>query len=1165
MLLTVNGKAFLWPCLSTTKLWLSMKLTLILSVFFCLNVCGTGYAQRITLEEKNASLQSVFKKIERQSNYLILYRDEWLADAKKVTVHLVNSTIEEAMSACLNNQQLEYAVVGNSIVIKRKAVTSSKNQPANDIVARPIKGLVLNENGEPLSGATVTVKGTKLMTVVNDNGEFSFADVPENAVLVISNVGFVTREIAISGKDNIKINLQQAQRQMQEVVVTALGIRREERSLGYSAQKVEGEEVTRAPTSNWVNALTGKVPGLQLNKVGGPAGSSDIVLRGDNVLDLGGSTALIVIDGVPVSTQQAGTGYGALVAADNPIDFGSSLSDLNPEDIESVSVLKGPAAAALYGSRASNGAIIITTKSGKKTPGTGLYFNSTITHSTINRYPDYQFEYGAGSNGATYYSYGNTADGTSTKNSTAGYGPRYEGQSYFQYNSPFDASVDPNPLTSPRLERVPWRPYKNYVSGFFRPGMNIANTIGITGAGYRAAITYTKNTWIVPNTGFDRINIALSGSQKVSPKITLNSKINYARKFSDNLPTQGYNNQTIMYYMAQTASSFDINWFKQRWENTTSGIAEIVPVSNGYLDNPYVIAYEMLNGADRHNVIGNVNAVVQFTDKLSLMLRTGLDLSYEFRSQQRPINTNKFKEGMYRQQNVFRLENNSDFLLKYENKLPFGLNYTVSVGGNQRFNDYKWDDAWATKLSLPGVYNLSNSKDPIQTTSDRYQFMVNSLYGFVNLGYKDKVYLELTGRNDWSSTLPKQNASFFYPSVNTSVLLDKVFELPTAISFAKLRASYASTGVDAKDPYGFQVNYSRTQFPGSLQMPTRLPNVNLKPQFTNAIELGLDLRFLKNRAGIDLAIYRNITRNQILSLPVDGATGFSTALTNVGKVQNKGIEVQLRGTPVQKRNFKWDVLVNWSANRNKVIDVSSALGAEGKLVLYNVGFANINIVAEEGKPLGQLYGLGFKRSPEGKVVFNSSGIPVMNNELQNWGSINPDWQGGIQNNITWKNFNFSVLFDVRRGGKMMSYSHAILAATGKLKNSLPGREGGVTGDGVQVDANGHSVPNTVKAPAATYYNAYYLYSNMETNVFSTSFVKFREASIGYHFPKSWFKKSFVQELSLAASGRDLFVWTDFPSFDPETATLNSSQIMPGIEIGQFPSTRSITFTLNAKF
>ncbi len=727
-------------------------------------------------------------------------------------------------------------------------------------------------------------------------------------------------------------------------------------------------------------------------------------------------------------------------------------------------------------------------------------------------------------------------------------------------------------MTSPRTQRVPWVPYKDNISGFFGTGVNINNTIGLTGAGYRASLTYTKNNWIAPNTGFERINLSLGGEQKISPKISLSSRMNYSRKFTDNLPGQGYNNQSIMYFMAQTSPSFDINWYKQhRFVPGKEGIEEWAPVSNGYLENPYTMVYDMVNPSDKHNVIGNINAQIQFTDRLSLMLRTGLDLSYEFRSQERPVGTYKYKEGMYRQQNVYRLENNSDFLLKYDNKLPFGLDYTVSVGGNQRFNDYKYNDAFASKLAVPNAYNLSNSKDPIQNQSDRFRTLVNSVYGFINLNYKDKVYTEVTGRNDWSSKLPANNASFFYPSVNTSVLLHNIFSLPNVISFAKVRGSWASTGGDAggnTDPYSFLPAYSRTAFAGSLSLASGLSNPDLKPQLTEAIETGLDLRFFGNRLGIDVAAYKSFTRNQILGLPITASSGYSRAVTNIGKVQNMGLEAQLQGKIIQKANgLNWSATVNWSKNQSKVLDLTSSLNSSGQVVLYNVSWANMSILAVEGQPLGTLYGLGFKRSPDGQIIYTAAGMPVVDNTaVRPWGNINPNWTGGIQNNLSWRNLSFSFQFDVRNGGKMMSYTHAILSATGKLTNSLPGREGGVTGAGVQQLANGTYVPNTAKAPAAGYYNTYYLYTNMEANVFSTSFVKFREANLNYIIPRSLLRKTFIEELSVGVSGRDLFVWTKFPLFDPETATMGSgANVMPGMEIGQFPSTRSFTMNLNLKF
>lgn len=1112
----------------------------------------------VTLKAEAILLTTVLQQLQQQTHYIFSYDQPQLSAIRLKQVNWRNTPLGTVLEQLKAQTGVDYTVLGKNIAVAlvRASSSSGKEQPGK------LTGKITDAaNGEILIGSGIRV-GSK-GAASNEQGIYTL-ELPEGTYIAeASFIGYKNNRIApvtikAGTTTRLDIALQRQEGKLQEVVVTALGIKKDEKSLGYAIQKVDGDEVSSAPTNNWINALSGKVAGLTLNKVGGPLGSSDVVLRGDNVLALGGSTALIVVDGVPISTAQSGTGNGPLVDADSPVDFGSSLSDLNPEEIESITVLKGPGATALYGSRASNGAIVITTKSNNKTKGWGVYANTVQEISQVNRWPDYQYEYGAGGGGARYYSYGNTVDGNSLQTATAAWGARFAGQSYFQYNSPID------PVTGQRTERVPWVPYENAYKGIFRNGFTSTNTIGVAGPNMRAGITYLKNNWITPNSGFSRVSAWLSGNQKISNKVTISGKLNYNRKFSDNLPAQGYNNQTIMYYVNQTAPNNNVEWNKPMWLPNQEQVAQQSPFWPG-MDNPYLISYEMLNGTDKHDVIGNINAVVQLTPRLSLSLRSGMDLNYEFRTQQRPMSTYKFKQGMYRQQSVFRIENNSDFLLKYDNKLPGGIKYTASFGGNQRFNDYKYTDNRADNLVIPGVYNLGNSRDPVVTIPDRASFLVNSLYGFLNLNFREKVFLELTGRNDWSSTLPKQNQSFFYPSINASVLLDKLVKLPQFVSQAKFRASYASTGVDARTAYTFLENYSSTSFPGSLTSPGTLPNKNLKPQLTNAIEAGGDFRFLNSRLGIDWSVYRNVTNNQILSLPIDGASGYSNAMVNIGKVQNKGVEIMLTGIPYYNLDFRWNVTLNWAANRSKALELTTSPGSEGMLILYNVSWASIQVVAQEGKSFPQLYGLGLKRTPDGQVIYDNSGLPLLTDTLQNRGSISPDWQGGIKNELSYKGLRFSFLVDIRQGGKMMSYSHAIMAANGKLRETLPGRETGIVGPGVVQKADGTYVPNTTNVSAATYYSRYFNYTNMEANVFSTSFVKLREVTLNYDLPKKWLKGTFIKQLAVGVYGRDLFNWTKFPMYDPETATMNGSQIMAGIEIGQFPSTRAIGANLKLDF
>ncbi|MFN3666417.1 MAG: SusC/RagA family TonB-linked outer membrane protein, partial [Sediminibacterium sp.] len=677
--------------------------------------------------------------------------------------------------------------------------------------AQTIKGFVKDTASNPLAGASVQLKGADIKTATQTDGSFTLnlqGKSLSNSILVISYTGYQDKEITVKNTKELMIFLEEKKEVLQEVVVTALGIRREEKSLGYAAQTVKENAVKDAKTNNWVNTLSGKVAGLNIQGTGsGPMGSSRVTLRGENSLNLDNNQALIIIDGVPVNSRITGTGYSAHLSSDGPVDFGSGLSDINPDDIDKITVLKGPGATALYGSRAAGGAIIITTKTGQRSDkGIGVTFNSNISIDQVNRWPDYQFEYGEGRTNL-YYSYLDSPDGPNTSTGVAAgraWGPRFNGQQYFQYNP---AAPDGRPTV-----RTPWVAHKDYISGYFKTGLTISNSISMEGGNdkgsARLSVTHLKNEWILPNTGFERINAALSVSQKVSDRLKINGKVNYTNKHSDNLPTAGYNNQTIMYFLIiGTAPNIRPEWFKPYWEPGLVGVKQRNPFNPGP-DNPYLDLYEMLNKMNKHGVIGNISATYTINKKLELMLRTGTDLSFEFRSQQRPYSMTKYPRGMYREQNVFNYEMNSDFLLTYKDKFGDNINYTISGGANAMRQTYDFSGAYADQLSQPGIYQVSNSLDPAVVDAVKTKKAINSVYGSAQFSYKDQIFVDLTGRNDWSSTLPFKNNSFFYPSVSTSFLLSDMFTLPELISFAKFRASWAQVGNDTR-PYQTDKYYDR--------------------------------------------------------------------------------------------------------------------------------------------------------------------------------------------------------------------------------------------------------------------------------------------------------------------------------------------------------------------
>ncbi|WP_316816319.1 SusC/RagA family TonB-linked outer membrane protein [Pedobacter nyackensis] len=1023
-----------------------------------------------------------------------------------------------------------------------------------------VKGTVKDAtDGLPLPGVTITDQEKKVLGVTDGNGVFNLK-VAKGTEVSFNMLGYATVKNLISAnQDNLSISLSSSSKELNEVVVTALGIKREEKALGYSVGKVTNEDLTNAMSNNWTNALTGKVAGLNLVKSGGgPAGTNKIVLRGENSLG-GSSEALIVIDGVITSAssgRSTGTGSGAYLSAESPADFGNGLADINPDDIESVSVLKGPAATALYGYRGGNGAVIITTKSGMKRKGVGITLNSNTSFETINRWPDYQYEYGQGDAGQDlYYSYLATADGASTRSTSSAWGPKFDGQSYFQY--------DPVTRTT-SATRLPWVAYPNNRKDFFNTANTFINSLSLDGGNdkntARLSVTNLKNKWIVPNTGYNRNTVSLSLNSKFNDKLQIASKVNYNNKFSDNLPSTGYNNQTIMYFLRGMTPNMNIDWFKDYWVPGEEGLTQTRPFSS-LLDNPYLIANEMLNKSNRNQVTGNVSATYNFLKNLSLMVRTAVDLSYESRSQQRPFSTNRYATGMYRTQNIFSQEVNSDFLLKYDNKIGSKLEYSITGGGSRMMNRYKKDELRADQLLYPNIFTFANSKNQVVALPYTAEYAVNSLYALGTLSYDNFLYMDVTARNDWGSTLATptstDNVSFFYPSVSLSAILSEKIKLPEFISFLKLRASIADVGSGGITPYYTDYVYDGSLFPGSLRNPTMISNSNLKPLKTLSKEFGVDVKFLNNRLNLDVTVYQSNTYNQIISSPIDRATGYSSIILNAGEIQNKGVEVQLSGKPiVNKEGFNMEVYGTFSLNRNKVIELQDSIST----YVMSSGPRG-TVEARVGGSLGDLYGLGYERSPDGQIVYNG-GYPVLGLNSQKIGNTTSPYKASMGVNFSYKRFRFNALFDGQFGGVAYSLTHSVLAEEGKLKKTIPGRYNGILGNGVVKNADGSYSPNTVVSPiAAAYYKAHFNRDNVESNTFSTNFIKFREARFDYSLSPKMISKLGLEKASIGVYGRDLFVFTKWPVFDPEFGTIGGNgEITQGFETGQFPSTR--TFGLN---
>jgi TonB-linked SusC/RagA family outer membrane protein len=1033
--------------------------------------------------------------------------------------------------------------------------------PAQNIV---IKGTVLDDqDGQILIGTTITDNNKKFLGATNDKGNYTIT-IAKGTTVLYNMVGYSTlRKTFNNSENNATIRLASSTSQLNDVVVTALGIKREEKSLGYAVSKLDSTAFTNAVSSNWTDALSGKVAGLNLVRNSGPAGSNKIILRGENNLT-GDNEALIVIDGVVASSsarRTGGTGGGVYGTSGDimPADFGSGLNDLNPDDIENVTVLKGPAASALYGQRGANGAIIITTKSASlNKKKVNISFTSNSAWEEINKSPDRQTQYGAGVSGNSYYSYGASADGANTNSTSSSYGPEFSpGVMFFQYD----------PATRAQgLTRTPWVATPDPIDAFFKTGFESSNSFGIDGTykkvGLRFSASHGNNEWIVPNTGLERTTAALNITSNVTKKLNINAKVQYSNRKSDNLPATGYGNQSLMYWFMFAQPNMNIDWYKDYWA-TNLVYRQFTNLTTTFPEGPYAISEQYLNGQRRNGWLGNIQATYRFTDALSLMLRASGDLNNDVRETLRPWDAagNKFAHGSYRVADIRSYEISADFLLKYNKQLTKDIQLTANLGGSQMRNQYNKLEKRADGLVIPNLYELSNNENPLVYAPDTAQYRLNSFYALASLSFKNYLYLDITARQDWNSTLATitrtDNVGFFYPSASLAFVASDFWKLPKVISFAKLRASIASVGSGGTTPYRTAYNYLYAAdgiYPDSaMNNPRVLPNPDLKPLKTTTIELGLDLKLFNNRLNFDFAAYSGNTKNQILSRIVDKASGYNVQVINVGRVDNKGIELAINATPLKSRTFKWEVNANFSANRNKIREL-----ADSSVVLRTGALGGGQVVANVGGSMGDMYGRGYLRSPDGQIVFNpTTGVALENPDLLYLGNTIPQFRFGFGTSITYKNVSVSALFDAQLGAVGHSLTFSRMASLGKHSITLPGRYNGIVGDGVLLNPDGTYRKNDVVATDMNaYYESIYGSGQAEGSVFRTDYLKFREANLTYNFGRKVLKSIGFTKLSLGVYGRNLFIWSPWPAFDPEFGTLAGGDIVQGFETGQLPSTRT---------
>lgn len=1066
-----------------------------------------------------------------------------------------------------------------------------------------ITGTLTAPDGEPLIGASVMVKSTSSGTVTDYDGKYSI-NLPENATtLVFSYVGYETTEQTVDGRTVIDLVLDEGAVGLDAVTVTALGIEREAKALGYAVQEIGGEELNQVKDPNLINNLAGKVAGVQITNGGSGVGSSSrIVIRGESSLS-GDNQPLFVVNGVPINNDNGsnGGGVGNLEA-----DYGNSAADINPDDIQSISVLKGANATALYGSRAANGVILITTKTGANKKGIGASFTSNTTFERPLRIPEYQNKYGQGAGGR--FAFGDGFGNGINDNIDESWGPALDGQMIVQHNSPTasgvragDFAVRPRTADGQFADEAqarPWSAAPTNIEDFFETGVTSINSLSLYGGddlrNFRLSYANTASKGILPNTDLHRDNVTLDVNQFfLDKKLKVNANLNYIATGSDNRPNNSYGTENVMYLWVWFGRQIDMNSLRDYWQPGLENIQQFNYNYNWH-DNPYFTMFENTNAFDKGRVFGNLNATYQLTPELSLMARYGLDSYDELRTSRRAFSTQRFPQGQYREDNIYFNERNTDFLLTYAPKLDGALSLSVSAGGNQMTQERRFRRTAANQLAIPGVYSFNNAAIPLTNSQFNSERRINSVYATANIGMNNFLYLDLAGRNDWSSTLPAANNSYFYPSASLSAVLSEVIDLPNAISFAKLRAGWGQVGNDT-DPYRLlgYFQFDSETYGGQLlgTEDNLLANSNLKPERLNTLEFGADVRFLNGRLGLDLTWYNNLAKDQILQVPVSQTSGYGARFINAGEIESNGIELLLNANPVRTKNFRWDLNLNFTRARSTVNELVDGIDS------YQISENYYQVLARPGERMGDVYGTGFvlidpstnqqivvddvKDIPANAAhLYDANGFPVRDNNLRKIGNYNPDFQLGINNNFKVGNFDFGFLFDWRQGGVVLSRTLLIGGTSGLIGETAEyDRDGGtfiggqtrVSGvseldrPGVVANGDGTYSPNTTELSARDFYWSHFNRGNETVGTYDASFLKLREARLGYNFPRTLVQKIGAERIRFSVIGRNLLLFTENPHFDPEVFSYDGGTIVPGVEDMATPSSRSIGFNLNVTF
>jgi TonB-linked SusC/RagA family outer membrane protein len=1018
-----------------------------------------------------------------------------------------------------------------------------------------VTGTVSNDNGTKLSAVTVTVKGTSTGTSTDASGNFSIA-ASSKAVLVFSSVGYTMQEVQVNGRAVLNIVLVSASQNLGEVVVTALGITKQARGLGYSATNVKPEELTVNRTSNPINALQGKIAGVNISTLGtGPGGTSKIRIRGQSSLG-GGSTPLIVINGVPVDRGNFNGSTVGVAGGGVYADGGDSFSSINPDDIESMTVLKGAPAAALYGARAKDGVIMITTKSKGKGKGIGVSYNVNYTNEAPLDFTDYQKVYGQGENGVR----------PTAPNPTSGewsFGEKIQpGMTQTLFNTP----------------NLPYVAQGSRIKEFFRHGENLSNTVTLETSGDKGGIhlslNNTDNLGIVPNNKFTRRIMNLGYNYNLSDKLNFSGNVNYSWEYNKNPPNIANQDNSIPTAIMALANTMPLSVMKANEYNPATG-NEYIYSRFMNRTNPYWVLDEQFHNIRKDRIFGNVTLKYNILPWVSVQGRFGEDYysrdedvnNFPTGQASRPAAQAGFVNGVFTQESRRWRETNLDFLA-IANKKFGDFDASLTAGGNQMRQRADINNVQVTDFVIRGLYTVQNgrAKNPVYSLDRRG---VNSLYGSAEVSWQRTLYLTGTARNDWFSTLAAENRSILYPSVSGSYVFTETVKKFPWLNFGKIRIGYAEVGSDndvgfASDQLYYNVNSNLINNPAGTAVAvatngTAVPNPNLKPSRVAETEVGLELKMFNSRVNLDLALYRKITTDQIIQVQISDASGFVNTLINSGKSSNKGVEALLNLVPVRTKNFSWEFTANTSYNKTRADKIIT--GAPGERITVGTHVFNGEVRIVVGQEMEQIAGYGYARDVKGQRIFQTNGLPQRTSDLVLFGSALPKWTGGFLNSFNYKGISLSVFIDYKLGNKVLSGTNFNATRHGLHKMTLEGRTSGVVGVGV----NPSGGTNTAVAPVQTYWEHLRSQAIVEPVIYNGGYWKIRQISIGYDFTKFVPAKWPIKGVKLDFVANNVAIlkkWID--NIDPETFGY-AADSQAGLESPGLPSTRGLGLNLNIKF